>query len=205
MVLSFDLQDFILRARVLKLYRQALRTARRAPLQASGESELRQTIRQEMEKNRDCKDKQKIRFLISEGLQRIKGLDEMLDMQGRGTRHDLNCMLMRVVVKLITDTCSVMIEAVLPKQVAKKNQRKKKANRNGQDNQTCNSGVANLHVEGHLNHMIFMQTRTLPADSQCHILPQMQHLVSKVCQSFQVQIEITIVIFMLTRFTDDDS
>ncbi|KAL5778280.1 hypothetical protein ACOSP7_011206 [Xanthoceras sorbifolium] len=82
MVLSFDLQDFILRARVLKLYRQALRTARRAPLQASGE--LRQTIRQEMEKNRDCKDKQKIRFLISEGLQRIKGLDEMLDMQGRG-------------------------------------------------------------------------------------------------------------------------
>ena len=46
-------------------------------------AELRQTIRQEIENNRNCKDKQKIRFLISEGLERLKGLDEMLDMQGR--------------------------------------------------------------------------------------------------------------------------
>lgn len=45
-------------------------------------AELRQTIRQEMEKNRNCNDKQRIRFLISEGLERLKGLDEMLDMQG---------------------------------------------------------------------------------------------------------------------------
>lgn len=37
MALSFDLQDFILRARVLKLYRQALRTAKRAPEHARGE------------------------------------------------------------------------------------------------------------------------------------------------------------------------
>ena len=37
MVVSFDLQDFILRARVLKLYRQALRTSRRAPPYARGE------------------------------------------------------------------------------------------------------------------------------------------------------------------------
>lgn len=44
--------------------------------------ELKQTVRQEMEKNRDCNDKQKIRYLISEGLERVKGLDEMLDMQG---------------------------------------------------------------------------------------------------------------------------
>ncbi|XP_062163463.1 uncharacterized protein LOC133870373 isoform X2 [Alnus glutinosa] len=80
MVLSFDLQGFILRARVLKLYRQALRTAGRAPAHAR---ELRQTIRREMENNRNCNDKQKIRFLISEGLERLKGLDEMLDMQGR--------------------------------------------------------------------------------------------------------------------------
>lgn len=36
MVLSFDLQDFILRARVLKLYRQALRTTQRAPAHARG-------------------------------------------------------------------------------------------------------------------------------------------------------------------------
>lgn len=45
-------------------------------------AELRQTVRQEMENNRNCNDKQRIRFLISEGLARLKGLDEMLDMQG---------------------------------------------------------------------------------------------------------------------------
>ncbi|XP_028056409.1 uncharacterized protein LOC114260466 [Camellia sinensis] len=80
MALSLDLQDFILRARVLKLYRLALRTARRAP--DHSRAELTQTIRQEMENNRNCRDKQRIRFLISEGLGKLKGLDEMLDMQG---------------------------------------------------------------------------------------------------------------------------
>ncbi|KAJ0085350.1 hypothetical protein Patl1_09478 [Pistacia atlantica] len=80
MVLSFDLKDFIIRARVLKLYRQALRTARRAPEQ--DRAELRQTMREEMEKHRDCNDKQKIRYLISDGLERLKRLNEMLDMQG---------------------------------------------------------------------------------------------------------------------------
>ncbi|KAG6512343.1 hypothetical protein ZIOFF_030443 [Zingiber officinale] len=75
-----DLQSFILRSRVLKFYRQALRTARRAPIHAR--DELRQTMRQEMEKNRHCDDRQKIRFLLSEGMQRLKGLDEMLDMMG---------------------------------------------------------------------------------------------------------------------------
>ncbi|XP_042378071.1 uncharacterized protein LOC121971056 isoform X2 [Zingiber officinale] len=75
-----DLQSFILRSRVLKFYRQALRTARRAPIHAR--DELRQTMRQEIEKNRHCDDRQKIRFLLSEGMQRLKGLDEMLDMMG---------------------------------------------------------------------------------------------------------------------------
>ncbi|GKC20389.1 LYR family of Fe/S cluster biogenesis protein, partial [Tanacetum coccineum] len=80
MVVSFDLQTFILRARVLKLYRQALRVAKRAPPPSKGE--LMQTIRQEMENNRDCNDRQRIRYLISEGMERLKNLDEMLDMQG---------------------------------------------------------------------------------------------------------------------------
>lgn len=80
MILSFNLQDFVLRSRVLKLYRQALRIARRAP--AHTREELRQTLRQEMENNRNCSDKQRIRFLLSEGLERLKTLDEMLDMQG---------------------------------------------------------------------------------------------------------------------------
>ncbi|KAK7283762.1 hypothetical protein RIF29_13508 [Crotalaria pallida] len=77
---SMDLRDFLLRARVLKLYRKALRIAGRAP--TSARADLRQTIRQEMENNRNCNDKQRIRYLISEGLDRLKRLDEMLDMQG---------------------------------------------------------------------------------------------------------------------------
>ncbi|XP_057428062.1 uncharacterized protein LOC130721314 [Lotus japonicus] len=75
-----DLQDFLIRARVLKLFRQALRIAGRAP--SSARAELRQTVRQEMENNRNCNDKQRIRYLISDGLERLKRLDEMLDMQG---------------------------------------------------------------------------------------------------------------------------
>nr|XP_043631666.1 uncharacterized protein LOC122603113 [Erigeron canadensis]XP_043631667.1 uncharacterized protein LOC122603113 [Erigeron canadensis] len=80
MAVPFDLQTFILRARVLKLYRQALRVAKRAPGHSKGE--LMQTIRQEMENNRDCNDRQRVRYLISEGMERLKRLDEMLDMQG---------------------------------------------------------------------------------------------------------------------------
>lgn len=39
-------------------------------------------MRQEMENNRSCNDRQKVRFLVSEGIERLKRLDEMLDMQG---------------------------------------------------------------------------------------------------------------------------
>ncbi|KAL8059302.1 hypothetical protein ABFX02_03G077100 [Erythranthe guttata] len=81
MVLALDLQDFLLRARVLKLYRQALRISRRSP--PDSKDEVRQMIRQEVEQNKDCKDKQRIRFLISDGLERLKRFDETLDMQGR--------------------------------------------------------------------------------------------------------------------------
>ncbi|PKU65682.1 uncharacterized protein LOC110106081 [Dendrobium catenatum] len=82
MAQALDLKAFIVRARVLKLYRHALRIARRAP--PHSRDDLRLTMRLEMEKNRYCDDRQKIRFLISEGLQRLKVLDEMLDMQGHG-------------------------------------------------------------------------------------------------------------------------
>ncbi|TQE07542.1 hypothetical protein C1H46_006862 [Malus baccata] len=44
--------------------------------------ELRSMIRQELENNRHCSDRQRTRFLLSEGLERLKRLDEMLDMQG---------------------------------------------------------------------------------------------------------------------------
>ncbi|CAI0435483.1 unnamed protein product [Linum tenue] len=81
MARALDLQDFIVRAKVLKLYRQALRVVRRAP--DGARDELKQTIRQEMENNRNCNDRQTIRFLMSDGLERLKRLDETLDMQGR--------------------------------------------------------------------------------------------------------------------------
>ncbi|CAI0382430.1 unnamed protein product [Linum tenue] len=45
--------------------------------------ELKQTFRQEMENNWNCNDRQTIRFLMSDGLERLKRLDETLDMQGR--------------------------------------------------------------------------------------------------------------------------
>jgi hypothetical protein len=44
--------------------------------------ELKQTARAEIEKYRNCDDKQMITFFISEGRQRIKALDELLDMTG---------------------------------------------------------------------------------------------------------------------------
>ncbi|KAL9252266.1 hypothetical protein AKJ16_DCAP21883 [Drosera capensis] len=62
MAVAFDLQSFILRARVLKLYRQALRICRRAPSHAR--DELRRTVRQEMEKNREFSDKHRIRSAL---------------------------------------------------------------------------------------------------------------------------------------------
>ncbi|XP_055831507.1 uncharacterized protein LOC129900539 isoform X2 [Solanum dulcamara] len=78
--MALSLEDFLVRAGVLKLYRHALRISRRAPSHAR--ADLRQIIRQEMENNRNCNDKQRIRFLISDGLERVKRLNETLDMQG---------------------------------------------------------------------------------------------------------------------------
>ncbi|PSS19844.1 Chaperonin like [Actinidia chinensis var. chinensis] len=49
---------------------------------ATETAELTQMIRQEVESNRNCNDRQMIRFLISQGREKLKGLDEMLDMQG---------------------------------------------------------------------------------------------------------------------------
>jgi hypothetical protein len=44
--------------------------------------DLEQTIRSEMERNRYEKNQQTIRFLISDGLQRLKQLNVMLGIQG---------------------------------------------------------------------------------------------------------------------------
>ncbi|KAI8548981.1 hypothetical protein RHMOL_Rhmol07G0315800 [Rhododendron molle] len=63
-----DLQDFFLRALVLKLYRQALRIARRGP--CHGRADL-----MHMENNENCSGKQRIRFLINDkrGKGKLKG------------------------------------------------------------------------------------------------------------------------------------
>lgn len=44
MAVSFDLQTFILRARVLKLYRQALRVTKRAPAHSKGDFFMQQIV-----------------------------------------------------------------------------------------------------------------------------------------------------------------
>eukprot|EP00897_Mesotaenium_endlicherianum_P007609 jgi/Mesen1/6877/ME000353S05906 len=74
------LRSFIVRARVLALYRDALRTARKAPPGALGE--LRAQMRGEIERQRGQTDPQAVRFLVSEGLQRLKELKDMLSLQG---------------------------------------------------------------------------------------------------------------------------
>ncbi|CAM6091421.1 unnamed protein product [Calypogeia fissa] len=77
---TLDLKAFLLRVQALRLVRAAFRSARRAP--PSAREELEQTIRAEVERNRDVADPQTIRFLLSEGRQRLKELNTMLGIQG---------------------------------------------------------------------------------------------------------------------------
>ncbi|KAG6552087.1 hypothetical protein Mapa_006396 [Marchantia paleacea] len=75
-----DLRQFLLRVQVLRLYRSAIRSVRRVPPPAC--RELQQVVREEMERNRQVKDPQHIRFLLGEGSQRLKELNSMLGIQG---------------------------------------------------------------------------------------------------------------------------
>ncbi|XP_024518829.1 uncharacterized protein LOC112341985 [Selaginella moellendorffii] len=77
---SLDFRAFILRSRAIAVYRSGLRLTKRAP--SSSRDELKNTIRAEMEKNRAVTDPAAIRYLISDGLQRIKELQTMLSIQG---------------------------------------------------------------------------------------------------------------------------
>ncbi|CAI7772803.1 unnamed protein product [Closterium sp. NIES-54] len=63
------------------LYRDALRTARLAP--SESRADLQKMIRDEAEKHAGESDISKIRFHMSEGIQRLKELKTMLDNQGR--------------------------------------------------------------------------------------------------------------------------
>lgn len=77
---ALDLRAFLLRGHSLRLFRAALRSARRAP--AYSREDLERTIREEFELHRLEGNAQTIRFLLSDGLQRLKQLDTMLGIQG---------------------------------------------------------------------------------------------------------------------------
>eukprot|EP00232_Nephroselmis_pyriformis_P021816 CAMPEP_0182853608 /NCGR_PEP_ID=MMETSP0034_2-20130328/791_1 /TAXON_ID=156128 /ORGANISM="Nephroselmis pyriformis, Strain CCMP717" /LENGTH=85 /DNA_ID=CAMNT_0024984387 /DNA_START=48 /DNA_END=305 /DNA_ORIENTATION=- len=76
---GLDLKNFLMRHHVISLYRGALRTAARAPPHAR--ADLRVTMREEMERNRSSGDLSHIKFLISEGRQRLKELETMFGMK----------------------------------------------------------------------------------------------------------------------------
>jgi len=73
---GLDLGSFVLRARALSLFRDALRTARQAPVGARGE--LQREVRAAMEAGRGAQGKDATKFLISEGKKRLKELTDML-------------------------------------------------------------------------------------------------------------------------------
>ncbi|CAI5531605.1 unnamed protein product [Closterium sp. Naga37s-1] len=77
----FSLQHFVLQAKGRALYRDAFRTARLAPPESR--ADLQKMIREEAEKHAGESDISKIRFYMSEGMQRLKELKSMLDNQGR--------------------------------------------------------------------------------------------------------------------------
>ncbi|PWA88409.1 hypothetical protein CTI12_AA119950 [Artemisia annua] len=88
---------FIPRARVLKLYAQALRVAKGAP--APTKNELMQLIRQEIENRRDCNDRKGIRCLIREGMERLKNVDYTLDKLRQAIFVDLTNKLLTGIMK----------------------------------------------------------------------------------------------------------
>ena len=91
---AFDLSHFILRAQALALYRQALRSVRRAPPDARGGSgarhssaavaltlpadELRAAVRSATNGARKADTTAQVKFLLAEGKLQLRKLNEML-------------------------------------------------------------------------------------------------------------------------------
>lgn len=73
---GLDLGSFVLRARALSLFRDALRTARQAP--AGARVELQREVRAAMDAGRGAQGKDATKFLLSEGKKRLKELTDML-------------------------------------------------------------------------------------------------------------------------------
>jgi len=91
---AFDLSHFVLRAQALALYRQALRSVRRAPPDARGASgarggsaavaltlpadELRAAVRSATDGARKADTTAQVKFLLAEGKLQLRKLNEML-------------------------------------------------------------------------------------------------------------------------------
>ena len=62
-----SLSDFLLRQRVLSLWRDIVRALNKIPKESSTREEMRTFAREEFERNKEVKDTTKIRYLVSTG------------------------------------------------------------------------------------------------------------------------------------------
>jgi len=74
-----DFKAFILRSKVISLYRKAWRVANQAP--SGAREELKSQIRQDFEASRAEADRPAIVYLVSLGKQRLKELEDMLNLR----------------------------------------------------------------------------------------------------------------------------
>jgi hypothetical protein len=75
-----SLQHFLLRQSALNLYRQYVRASRLAQ-DVSARSSLMEEVRREFVSRRDVTDLHTIKYLVSDGVTRLKQLKGMLNMQ----------------------------------------------------------------------------------------------------------------------------
>ena len=66
-VSGLSLSDFLLRQRVLGLWRDIVRATNKIPKESSARTELKTFAREEFERNRAVRDTTKIRYLVSTG------------------------------------------------------------------------------------------------------------------------------------------
>ena len=62
-----SLSDFLLRQRVLSLWRDIVRAVNKIPKESPTREEMKAFAREEFERNKDVKDTTKIRYLVSTG------------------------------------------------------------------------------------------------------------------------------------------
>ena len=64
---GLSLSDFLLRQRVIELWRNVIRTVNKIPKNSSTYNEMKKFAREEFERNRNVTDPIKIRYLVSTG------------------------------------------------------------------------------------------------------------------------------------------